>query len=367
MHFDLVVAGAGPAGCAAAIHAASRGLRVALIEKSAFPRDLPGEALFPNVDLLFAELGVTKAVSKAGFIRCPGWIEERSGARRFIPFGGPSGLEFGYQAWRSKLDAILLDRARRAGVTVVQPARSGKVLVTGGRVTGLEVDGQCWSCRFLVDASGTTRWLARSLGLSVRELSPRLVARYAYFREDGRPGLLPELRQHTSGWTWLARVKTDCFQCVQLMLPVEAGSARGPVLPAPPDLPPGVRFRGADVTWRLVPECAGAGFFLCGDAAAALDPSAASGVARAMTSGLKAAKLIILVAIDGMDTLAAADAYRRWCVEQFVGHARQVATRYAQLETPPAWLRGLESQFSQLEEHSSKTLANSVDSVITSS
>ena len=86
-----------------------------------------------------------------------------------------------------------------------------------------------------------------------------------------------------------------------------------------------------------------------------------------MTSGLQAAKLIILVATESMDPLAAANDYRRWCVEQFVGHARQVATRYAQLEVPPAWLRGLESQFSELEEHASKTLANAVNSVITSS
>src|ERR1700733_8312869 len=108
MVLDVLVAGAGPAGCAAAIHAATRGLRVALIEKAHFPRDLPGEALHPDVNRLFAELSVAEAIAKAGFIRNPGWIRERSGDRSFVPFVGESGLQFGVQAWRSELDSILL-------------------------------------------------------------------------------------------------------------------------------------------------------------------------------------------------------------------------------------------------------------------
>src|ERR1700681_4562185 len=178
MVFDVLIAGAGPAGCAAAIRAASCGLRVALIEKAAFPRDLPGEALHPDIGRLFAELGVTQAISKAGFVRNPGWIRERSSERSFIPFEGQTGLRFGYQAWRSEMDSILLAHVRRAGVTVVQPASSGQVFLTGDRVAGLEVDGKTWYCRHLVDASGATRWLSRSLRLPVKDFSPRLVARY---------------------------------------------------------------------------------------------------------------------------------------------------------------------------------------------
>jgi len=367
--FDVLIVGAGPAGCAAAIRAATRGLRVALIEKAQFPRDLPGEALHPDVTRVFAELGVGGAISKTGFIRCPGWIRESSCERSFIPFEGQSGFAFGYQAWRSEMDSILLARARRAGVTVVQPAITNKVLMKDDRVAGLEVDGKLWYCHHLLDASGAARWLSRSLRLPVKNYSPRLVARYGYLWGDCALGIIPEFREHACGWTWLARVRKDCCQCVQLSLAADAQrSLRPPDLPPPFDcLPAHVRFRGADVTWRLVPECAGAGYYICGDAAAVLDPAASSGVDRALASGLKAADLIAEVTMSRMDSIAAAVAYRQWCAKQFVEQARQLASRYAQLEEPPAWIEGLELQFARLEEFLSIPLANAGNSVIPSS
>ncbi len=365
MDFDVLVVGAGPAGCAAAIRAATRGLRVALIEKARFPRDQPGEALHPDVDFLFAELGVKNAIAEAGFVHYPGWVLERSGERSFIPFEGPSpGLRFGYQAWRSELDSLLLAHARHAGVTVIQPANIGEVFLQDGRVAGLEVDRKLLPCRYLVDASGAARWLSRSLRLRVEDFSPRLVARFAYLREECALGVIPEFHEQAGGWTWLARVRKDCCQCVQLSL-ADAGRP----IPPPPfdDLPPNVRFRGADVTWRFVPECAGAGYFLCGDAAAVLDPAASSGVERALASGLKAADLIVQAATNQMDSLAAAADYRQWCAAQFVEQARQLAARYRALEQPPVWLDGLERRFTEMERSVSNLLANAASSVITSS
>jgi flavin-dependent dehydrogenase len=353
--FDVLVVGAGPAGCAVAIRAATHGLRVALLEKAHFPRDLPGEALHPDIERVFDELGVAEAISEAAFVRCPGWMRVRSGDRTFVPFEGQSGLGFGYQAWRAELDSILLNRARRAGVTVVQPASSGKILLRDDRVSGLEVGGKTWFCRNLVDASGANRCLSRILRLRVRDFSPRLVARYAYFRGDCALGLIPEFREHTGGWTWLARVRKDCCQCVQLSLGADADAP----VPPPPFDSPDVRFRGADVTWRFVPECAGPGYFLCGDAAAVLDPAASSGVARSLASGLKAADLMVQVASNEMGSLAAAAVYRQWYANQFVEQARQLASRYAELVEPPLWLQDLECL--------SNLLANAESSVITSS
>ena len=120
----------------------------------------------------------------------------------------------------------------------------------------------------------------------------------------------------------------------------------------------GARFRGADVTWRFVPECAGAGYFLCGDAAAVLDPAASSGVARALASGLMAADMIIQVTNGAMDSNAAAATYRQWYANQFVDQARQLTARYAALDERPVWLEDFEFW--------SKPLAYFENSVITS-
>jgi flavin-dependent dehydrogenase len=364
MVFDVLVLGAGPAGCAAAIRAAQAGLHVALLEKSAFPRDLPGEALHPDVDDLFGELGVGEAISTAGFITYPGWILERrilnrSNDRTFIPFAGPSGLRFGRQAWRSELDSILLERARSSGVTVSLSANCANPILEADRVSGLEVNGERWLSRYVVDASGATGWLARKLRLRTQEFSDKLVARYAYF-EDRALGMIPEFHEDACGWTWLARVKKHVCQCVQLSL------TKAP-LPLPDCVPSDTRFRGANVTWRMVPECAGAGYFLCGDAAAVLDPAASSGMARALASGLKAADLMIRIAKDRMDGQMAAAVYRRWYANLFIEQARALAARYGELDAPPAWLGGLEARFGEIERLPLNSLANPADAVITSS
>jgi 2-polyprenyl-6-methoxyphenol hydroxylase-like FAD-dependent oxidoreductase len=135
--FDLLVVGAGPAGCAAAIQAARRGLAVGIIERDRFPRSLPGEALHPDVDNLFERLGVGDVIAQAGFIKYPGWILERCGESTYMPFGEPHTLRFGFQAWRAELDSILLRHARRCGVSVFEESCAERVLTSAGRISGV--------------------------------------------------------------------------------------------------------------------------------------------------------------------------------------------------------------------------------------
>lgn len=348
--FHVLVIGAGPAGTAAAIRAARKGLKVALVERADFPRDLPGEALHPDVEPLLIQLGVADAISDCGFIRYPGWILERSGERNFIPFIDASGrVLFGYQAWRASLDSTLLAQASRLGVQVFQPARVLDVSIRAGRVAGLRVDSRELAGRYVIDATGSRQWLARKLGLQVRTVSPGLIARYAYFAEDPGLGVIPVFREEPGGWTWMARVKTDCCQYVHLSLS-EGSDAPVPFAPRWLDgVQPISRPRGADVTWRIVPECAGAGYFLCGDAAATLDPAASSGVARALAAGIKAADLIAEVAAGGIDETEAASEYRSWLVDEFTAQACALGERYAGLENPPLWLGALQENLASLQ------------------
>ena len=71
------------------------------------------------------------------------------------------------------------------------------------------------------------------------------------------------------------------------------------------------RAQAADVTWRLVPECAGEGYFLCGDAAAVLDPTSSHGVVKAIFSGAQAADLIVKIMQRGTDAREAARDFRQ--------------------------------------------------------
>ena len=157
----MLVIGAGPAGCAAAIRGASHGLTVGIIERARFPRDLPGESLHPDIDHLFDELGIREDVANAGFVRNPGWTLEQHGQPIFMPFGEPLSLRFGYQAWRAKLDSILLTKARRCGVEVFHDTNAQDVITTSGRVTGLKTSSHRITAAHLIDATGPRRWLTR--------------------------------------------------------------------------------------------------------------------------------------------------------------------------------------------------------------
>jgi 2-polyprenyl-6-methoxyphenol hydroxylase-like FAD-dependent oxidoreductase len=138
--FDVIVLGAGPAGCAAAIRCAQAGRRVAMLERADFPRHAPGESLHPGVQPLLRQLGVEDRFLAAGFLRYPGIVVEW-GAPEFVrEFGADeNGPWLGFHAWRAELDAILLERARQDGVTVLQPVKATGVLgAPDGAVTGVE-------------------------------------------------------------------------------------------------------------------------------------------------------------------------------------------------------------------------------------
>src|SRR5437867_2896436 len=65
--YDVVIAGGGPAGTSAAIHLASRGARVLLLEEKKFPRaKLCGEFISPECLAHFKRLGVMEEMRAAG-------------------------------------------------------------------------------------------------------------------------------------------------------------------------------------------------------------------------------------------------------------------------------------------------------------
>jgi 2-polyprenyl-6-methoxyphenol hydroxylase-like FAD-dependent oxidoreductase len=191
----------------------------------------------------------------------------------------------------------------------------------------------------ILDATGARRWLSRRLRIPATSFSPRLVARYGYSSRPSDFGSIPRFQEHRGGWTWLARVRDEYCQCVRLAL---APESELPAIPESFGFPP--RLRGADVSWRVVERCAGPGYFLCGDAAATLDPAATSGVARAMASGMKAADLIVEIAAGDIDEIDAVRSYREWLGREFRGEMVRLASRYSAFENAPRWIRELEER-----------------------
>jgi flavin-dependent dehydrogenase len=319
--YDVIVAGAGPAGAAAAIACARQGQRVALLEQKPFPRHRPGETLHPGVEGLFRLLGVASQVAARTSLRhCGQTVHWGAGSPRFVSFGGDEdGPWCGYQIWRAHLDAVLMDRAREVGVDVRQPCRAREPVLVAGRVVGVDSDQGELRADFTLDACGSSHWLAARMGLGFERFSPRLIARYGYCTGPcPERQTAPVMASHSSdatgpGWTWTAPLGPELFAWTTLSLaglchrasdgevpPVfRALGARGPV-------------RGADVSWRLVRMLAGAGFYLLGDAAAVLDPASSHGVLRALMSGIVAARSVAIVAGRPVAEAEVSRGYEGW-------------------------------------------------------
>ena len=291
---DVVVVGGGPGGSAAAISCAQAGLTVTLLEQACFPRNHPGETLHPGVEPILQKLGVWDAVQAAGFLRHTGHYSEWFTERKFEVFGSDAlGKWLGFQAWRADLDAILLNQARLTGVRVIQPCRALRPIILSDRVTGVKTHEAILNAKFIIDATGSTRWLERHLGLSVNYLTPKLIACYGYMSgECPARDEAPLIIADAEGWTWTARVRPNLYQWTRLNLAQK--TIRKHRFPSEfAEMKPIGSVKSVDVTWRMGQDVAGPGYFIIGDAAAALDPASSHGVLKALMSGIMAAHLIV--------------------------------------------------------------------------
>ena len=121
--YDAAIIGAGPAGSAAAILLARAGWSVALVEKQRFPRrKVCGECIAASNLPLLDGLGLGAAMDRdAGpELRCVALMRGDAVALAAMPTADarhPWGRALG----RETLDVLLLDAARRAGATILQP------------------------------------------------------------------------------------------------------------------------------------------------------------------------------------------------------------------------------------------------------
>jgi len=178
-----MVVGGGPAGATMGWALAKRGVRVAILERTEFPREkVCGDFVEPRGLKLLSAIGCLPRLERSARLpitHVAMFLEGRSAYRGKIPFYGstPELPPHGYIVPRDELDTELLASAGRAGAAVLENCAASSVERRGGLMTiSARHQGQpvTFLARLVVGADGAHSIVARSAGL-LRE-DPRYVA-----------------------------------------------------------------------------------------------------------------------------------------------------------------------------------------------
>ena len=181
--FDVLVAGAGPAGSIAAIVLARAGARVLLVDRARFPRHkLCGDTLNPGTLAILRRLGLESAFASG--LPVHGMVVTGEGGVR-VEGRYPEGVT-GRALLRAAFDTALVDAASDAGARVEEGVFVRGPLLDGDAVAGLVLtarDGRPMrvTSRLVIAADGRHSRIARELRLARHARAPRRWAVGAYF------------------------------------------------------------------------------------------------------------------------------------------------------------------------------------------
>lgn len=210
--FDVVVIGAGPSGCCAALRLKEMGHRVAIVEKYAFPRAQIGESLSPGIHNIFDYLGAGALLSDQRYlVDLPSSVAWDS--QEPISFQRKGHLLVD----RALLDQQLLDHAKSRGIQVFQPALLKTKTWKGNRwELSIQLDQEYLKLDaiYVLDATG------RMVGAN-QDRIPYRAANVALWVEIPASGLdrrtLVEARPE--GWFWASPIAGDRFRIMLFLSP----------------------------------------------------------------------------------------------------------------------------------------------------
>ena len=304
---NALIAGDGPAGLAAAIILGQLGKTVTVVRRPMNEQHIrAGESLASSALLSLTELGLSAEFLAAGHEPCYGnsscWGNDKLSYYDFIQ----STLGNSWYIDRQKLHAMLYNKAIECRVS----------FITAGRTVSLEKDDDIWhyhtgngnepiAARMIVDASGRNSWFSRRLGIE-RVTDDKQIAAITLLATE------QPVRSHHSiveavkdGWWYVAGTGNDKTVCIFF---TDADLHKRGDLADPAyldNLKKETRFvkhRVAAQHYRLLMQpqltaaasshlsrFSGPGWIAAGDAACAMDPVSAHGIAFALRSGIDAA------------------------------------------------------------------------------
>lgn len=287
---DLLVVGGGPAGLAAAIHAARGGLETVVVEARAVPVDKAcGEGLMPSGVGALRSLGVEVA-GPGGARGGLGGVALR-GVRYLDAYRSveaPFHPGWGLGVRRTALHAALYRRAVELGVRW-----------QAGRVTGVRQDGESVTAagqraRWLIAADGLHSPVRRALGLGLADRGPRRYGLRRHYRMAPWTDFV-EVHWSQEGEAYVTPVGSDLVGVAVLSSQrcgFEAHLRRFPRLAERLAGPAATAVRGAGPLRQRVRSRVAGRVLLAGDAAGYVDALTGEGLALGLASAEAAVRCV---------------------------------------------------------------------------
>ena len=296
--FDVVILGAGPAGCATALALRKQGLERALIVDRAHPAVfIPGESATPDIAAVLATLGLD--LERLGALPYFGNLSAWGGAPQLSLFGRRGQ---GWHLNRTLFEEWLRRETASRGVTIACPARL-RTIARRGDNWELEIESfGVARARVVVDAAGRRAPLATRLGVKRHRLDDlvALAVRIPFTDRNGLAGF-SFVESFADGW-WYAAPVPSGERVVMLMTDHDiAQTYRDPetfvsAWHSAPELSRRIAPPERRVTPRIfaahgghLDHGAGEGWIAVGDALLSLDPLASSGLSGAFNDAIAVA------------------------------------------------------------------------------
>ncbi|WP_205509929.1 geranylgeranyl reductase family protein [Longitalea arenae] len=312
-HYDVIIIGAGPAGCACAMALAHSGLRIALIDKHQFPRDkVCGDAIPGRAIKILHEIDPAFAARLSAFT-------EKLPTKRTVCYYKNKKIDFSwnleaYTATRASFDNFLFAAIKNdpaiqtlEGTTVIDVIRS-----KSGYTVFTKDKNIRYECTLLVGADGINGITAKKLAARQLDRKHHVAGVRAYY--SGVTGMSDTCTEvyfdskYLPGYFWVFPIKGGLVNAGMGILSetvvrkkINVKNAFYDFIERSPRLQE--KFKGA----RLMGSLQGCGlpmgshwvkmvgdhFLLAGDAASLIDPVSGDGIGNAVLSGKLAAHQVI--------------------------------------------------------------------------
>lgn len=312
---DVLIIGAGPAGCTAAAILAQGGFKCLVVEKLEFPRFVIGESLLPSCLDHLDRIGALDKCRRVGF-------QYKNGAR-FIRNNEISEFDFSEQyfkgqvhAWqvkRAEFDAMLADHIQSLGIKIwfncavkgIELKEVSQLVLLANPEREFAIES-----RFIIDASGYGRVIPRIFDLNMPSSLKAKSAFFAHIRSEALWGWIDEHKVNYiigpgSSYVWIIpfadktisvgvvdndesfpdmQTEEDIHNLLNRFPPLQELLSRdfNQVMPAR-------MIRGFSIG---IKKFYGNGYVLAGNTTEFLDPVFSSGVSIAMESAARAADLV---------------------------------------------------------------------------